>query len=231
MKRISNISGCLSLIIVIMVNSSCNVAQIAANNDKIGRISTIAITPFEKSEGIPASVSTECEESFKDSLIKSGFSVVERKKLDAIFKENELSMVSLKYSDGLVTILGADALLTGQITEFKEESRDIQYMGFDRDELGFEITKKTDPETKKEIQLEKKLIKDREHVLHFKLFLRILSIKTGETLLVMENTLSSDSYTEKGGPNQRSTLTEFKNRMLTHMNEELETYLSKIRKK
>lgn len=216
---------------IIFTVSSCSVAQIAAKDDRIGKISTIAITPFDRGEGIPEAISLECEENFKKSLIKSGFSVVERKKLDAIIKENELSMLSLNYSEGLVTILGADALLTGQITQYREDIRDIEYMGYDKDEMGFDITKKIDPETKKEIQLEKKTIKDKEHILYFKVFLRIISTKNGETLLVMENSYSSKSYTEKGGEVYRSFLTEFKNRVLLSMKEELETFLQKSRKR
>ena len=139
-------------------------------------------------------------------------------------------MMLPKYSDEMVSLTGADALLIGQITQYSESISDIEYMGYDKDEMGFDITHKVDEKTNKDVKLEKKKIKDKSHDLNFKILIRLVSVSDGETILVMENSLSTKSFKESEGDVFKTSLDRFKNDILGMMSSDLKKVLTSNRK-
>jgi len=225
--RVLNYSIFLSLLVVFI---SCSASQITVNEAKLKKISSIAILPIDRAKGIPLSAAIESEEAFKSCFIQSGISIVERKKLAEILKEDELKMMLPKYSDEMASLTGADALLIGQITQYCESISDIEYMGYDKDEMGFDITHKVDEKNNKDIKLEKKKIKDKSHDLNFKILIRLVSVSDGETILVMENSLSTKSFKESEGNVFKTSLDRFKNDILDMMSSDLKKVLTSNRK-
>jgi len=210
---------------------SCSASKITLKEDKIKNISAVAVLPFDLEKDIPASIASESEENFKRCLIESGLVVVEREKVSDILKENELSMLLPKYSDDIVSLLGVDAFLTGKITQYSESVQDVEYMGYDKDENGVYITSRIDETTKTIVSVEKKKIKDKSHELNFKIFVRLISVRTGETIMVMENTLSSETFNEGDRSAFNQSLNGFKDSVLKHMNSDLKKELSKAKNK
>ena len=80
------------------------------------KLKHIGITKFDNPQKIAG-----IEDLFAQQLIKKGFTVVEREKLDSVIKELKLSASGLfdeKNTKELGRILGVDALLIGEVTYY-----------------------------------------------------------------------------------------------------------------
>jgi curli biogenesis system outer membrane secretion channel CsgG len=205
-----------------LVFSSCSVSSVAIRHDALQSVRSVGIVPFERIADAPEAIVTQSEEAFKAALLRSGISVVERKRIADILRENEFSLATMPFNDRTLQLMGADALLAGQITAFGMESRPIEYQGYDRDSMGFDITETTDPATGGKVPLEKKLIRTLEHTVHFKIVVRLIAVSTGETVLVLENAVTSRTFLETDSGVFRTTSAGFAGDILKAMGSDLE---------
>jgi hypothetical protein len=215
---------------MILALSSCTVSKVSLKKDKISSVKVVAVLPFEIENDLPKSLAAESEEFFKSCFIDAGVTVVERKKISDILKENEISM-SFSPSLDKIHLLGADTVMTGRITQYSETVHDVEYMGYKKDEHGFEITSKIDAHTNRIVYLEKELIKDKVHNLNIKIFLRMVAVATGETIMEMENALSTKTFPESDDEMRKPTLDNFKNQIFAQMNADIKNILLENKKK
>ncbi len=160
----------------------CSTSTIAINKTAMADTSTIAIMEFEKGRHIPKKVATECEDSFRGHFINAGKSVVERSKLDSVLKEIKRSQTGLvENSKEIGRLSGADALLFGNVTEYREEVKDVHYNEYVKDKYN----------PKKTIKIEK--IKKMKFF-YFQVQIRVVSTANGETILTLKNSYPERSY-------------------------------------
>jgi hypothetical protein len=96
-------------------------------NYDVSRIKRIGITSFKAP---PNSVSG-AEDVFSRFMLENGFSVIERSRIEEILKENKLSaqgVLSAGTGKDIGHLLGVDALLVGEITDYTPEKTDIAYV-------------------------------------------------------------------------------------------------------
>ncbi|MFH1619558.1 MAG: CsgG/HfaB family protein [bacterium] len=91
------------------------------------RIKRIGVLRFDSRFNNPKGV----EDMFAKNLLKRGFSVIERSRLEQIIAEQKLGtqgLLSTESVKDLGKILGVDALMMGQVVSFIPESKDVAYV-------------------------------------------------------------------------------------------------------
>jgi len=183
---------------------SCSTSQISVNKKEMKKIQTVAIMKFDTADGINKKIAKDCEESFKGHFISIKKKVVEREKIDALLKEVEKSHTGL-YDNTieLGRLSGAEALLFGEVTEYKEEVRRVKYNEYDK-------------KTKKNIEKEKD-----KKFFTFQLNVRLVSTATGNVILTLKNKYPENSYEMTDS----TTLVRYKERILDQMGDDLKEAL------
>jgi curli biogenesis system outer membrane secretion channel CsgG len=107
---------------------SCATSDIAVDREAMKSIKTVAIAPFTSADELKKGILTEAEGNFRSALIKLNYKIVEREKLNALLKEKELSMagVTTENARSIGAMLGADAILIGEIISYDESQREVQ---------------------------------------------------------------------------------------------------------
>ena len=204
MKSFTKYSAAFLLPAVLFFFAGCSTSQISVNKKELKNINTIAIMKFEAGEGINKKVAKECEESFKGHFINLKKKVVERDKLDAIIKEIEKSQTGLmKDPIEIGKLSGAQALLFGEVTEYKEDVRRVKYLQYNK-------------KTKKNVEKEKN-----KKFFTFQINVRLVSSSTGEIILTLKNKYPENSYEMTDS----TTLTRYKERILNQMGDDLKDVL------
>lgn len=200
-----------SLIIIIAVAmaaafavTQCSTSTIAINKTELKNVKTVAIMKFDAATGISPGVAKECEESFRGNFINAGFNVVERDKLNSIMKEVEMSQTGLTVkSIELGKMLGAEALLFGEVTKNFSEVRLVNYNEYVKN-----------PTTGKMVAVEKtKNMK----FFTFQIHIRLISALTGNTILTLKNTYPEKDYEMTS----TTTLEKFRESILSQMGDDL----------
>ena len=183
---------------------SCSTSQISVNKKEMKKIQTVAIMKFDTAEGINKKVAKECEESFKGHFLSIKKKVVERDKLDSLLKEIEKSHTGIY--DNTIEIgklSGAEALLFGEVTEYKEEVRRVKYNEYDK-------------KTKKSIEKEKD-----KKFFTFQVNIRLVSTANGNVILTLKNKYPESSY----DMTDSTTLVRYRERILDQMGDDLKESL------
>jgi len=190
---------------VLFIFAGCSTSQISVNKKELKNIKTIAIMTFEASEGIDKKVAKDCEESFKGHFITLKKKVVERDKLNSIIKEIEKSQTGL-YKDPIEIgkLSGAQALLFGEVTEYKEDVRRVKYLDYNK-------------KTKKNVEKEKD-----KKFFTFQANIRLVSTTAGDIVLTLKNSNPENSYEMTDS----TTLSRYKDRILEQMGEDLRDVLA-----
>lgn len=192
------------LSLVILIFTSCSTSQISVNKKELKEINTIAIMKFDTEEGIDKKVGKACEESFKGHFLKINKKVVERDKMNSIIKEIEASQTgAFNNTIEIGNLSGAQALLFGEVAEYKEDVRRVKYNVYDK-------------KTKKNIENEKDM-----KFFTFQLNIRLVSTKTGDIILTLKNKYPESSYEMTNS----TTLTTHRERILNQMGDDLQDAL------
>lgn len=204
MKKFYAYTLFIYLFIALFTFVSCSTSQISVNKQEMKKIKTVAIMKFDTAESINKQVAKDCEESFKGHFISIQKKVVERDKLDAILKEIEKSHTGI-YDNPIEIgrISGADALLFGEVTEYKEEVRRVKYNEYDK-------------KTKKNIEKEKD-----KKFFTFQVNIRLVSTTDGNVILTLKNKYPESSYEMTDS----TTLVRYRERVLNQMGEDLKKAL------
>ena len=124
MKKLFKPAAILLLSSIVFMFIACSTSQISVNKKELKAIDKIAIMKFETAAGIDKKIAKACEESFKGHFININKKVVEREKLDSILKEIEKTQTgAFSNTIEIGKLSGAQALLFGEVTEYKEEVR------------------------------------------------------------------------------------------------------------
>lgn len=204
MKKFYLYTLILTLFAGLLTIISCSTSQISVNKKEMKKIKTVAIMKFDTAEGINYKVAKECEESFRGHFLSIKKKVVEREKLDAILKEIEKSQTGL-YNNAIEIgkISGAQALLFGEVTEYKEEVRRVKYNDYNK-------------KTKKYVEKEKDM-----KFFTFQVNLRLVSTAKGNVILTLKNKYPESSYEMTDS----TTLVRYRERILDQMGEDLKDAL------
>jgi len=103
----------------------CSTAEINVNNDAMNSVETIAFIPFTSPLPLQDEVFTEAENIFKHALSTLNYRIIEKEK--KINAEDETGLL-IKTADIVKVgkLTGADAVISGKITDHKEERRNIR---------------------------------------------------------------------------------------------------------
>jgi curli biogenesis system outer membrane secretion channel CsgG len=204
MKRILKPAAILFLSTIIFTFTACSTSQISVNKKAMKAIDKIAIMKFDTPAGIKKKIAKECEESFKGHFLNINKKVVERDKLDAILKEIEKTQTgAFSNTIEIGKLSGAQALLFGEVTEYKEEVRRVKYNEYDK-------------KTKKNIEKEKD-----KKFFTFQLNVRLVSATTGDVILTLKNKYPESSHEMTS----TTTMTSNRERILNQMGEDLKEVL------
>jgi len=118
----------LSILFIPVFILSCATADIAVDKKAMKSIKTVAIAPFTSIVELKKGILNEAEGNFRSALVKHKYKVVEREKLNALLKEKELAMTGITEENAktIGTMLGADAVLIGEILSYEESEREVQ---------------------------------------------------------------------------------------------------------
>jgi hypothetical protein len=153
----------LSILLIPLFILSCATADIAVDKEAMKSIKTVAIAPFTSIVDLKKGILAEAEGNFRSALVKLNYKVVERERLNALLKEKELAMtgVTTENAKSIGSMLGADAILIGEILAYNESEREVQ-----------------DFQTKK---IEVKTF------YKFQIIVRLVDVSTGSTILTIKN--------------------------------------------
>lgn len=166
----------------LMEMARCSTTIINIDRPAFDAMQTIAVMRFETAPGIPTNVSMEAEEAFRGHFIAVGKNVVEREKLRAILAEIEKTQAGMVSDPGRIGHLaGAEGLLFGTVTQHGEDVRWVTYYE----------TKKDKNNPKKTHRVEKR---KRMRYFAFQVSVRLVSTKTGTTILTMKSEYPERSY-------------------------------------
>jgi hypothetical protein len=154
----------LTILLIPMFILSCATADIAVDKEAMKSIKTVAIAPFTSIADLKKGILSEAEGNFRSALVKLNYKVVERERLNALLKEKELAMtgVTTENAKSIGAMLGADAILIGEILAYSESEREVQ-----------------DFQTKK---IEMKTF------YKFQIIVRLVDASTGSIILTIKNT-------------------------------------------
>lgn len=118
----------LSILFIPVFILSCATADIAVDKKSMKSIKTVAIAPFTSIVEVKKGILNEAEGNFRSALVKLKYKVVEREKLNALLKEKELAMTGITEENAktIGAMLGADAVLIGEILSYEESEREVQ---------------------------------------------------------------------------------------------------------
>ncbi len=185
----------LSILLIPIFILSCATSDIAVDKKAMKSIKTVAIAPFTTIIDLKKGILSEAEGNFRSALVKLKYKVVEREKLNALLKEKELAMAGVTEENAktIGAMLGADAVLVGEIIEYNEsqrESEDFQ-------------TKKVEVKT----------------FYKFQIIVRLVDVSTGAIILTVKNA-QSEVMQDKALP-AFSSLDSYLNLVLNNMESEL----------
>ncbi len=106
---------------------ACATPSAMNKNYDVTRVKRIGITAFTA----PQNSITGAEDVFGRFLLENGFTIIERSRIEEILKENKLSaqgILSASTSKEMGNLLGVDALLVGEITDYLPQKTDIAYV-------------------------------------------------------------------------------------------------------
>jgi len=204
MKRIFKPAAIIFLTSIVFMFSACSTSQISVNKKELKAIDKIAIMKFETAAGIDKKIARDCEESFKGHFLNIKKKVVERDRLDAILKEIEKTQTgAFSNTIEIGKLSGAQALLFGEVTEYKEEVRRVKYNEYNK-------------KTKKNVEKEKDM-----KFFTFQLNVRLVSTTTGDIILTLKNKYPESSYEMTS----TTTMTSNRERILNQMGDDLKDAL------
>lgn len=189
---------------------SCKTSTIAVNRAELKNVKTIAVMKFEVASEVTKEVGKECEESFRGNFVNAGFNVVEREKLKSILKETEMTQTGIT-SDSIQIgkLLGAEALLFGEVTKNNSEVKWVNYNEYIKD-----------PATGKTVRVEKT---KQKKFFTFQIHIRLVSTQTGNTILTLKNTYPERDYELTSS----TTLEKFREGILSQMGDDLKEEVEK----
>lgn len=204
MKNIFKPAAILFLSSIIFIFTACSTSQISVDKKELKTIDKIAIMNFETAAGIDKKIARDCEESFKGHFLNIKKKVVERDKLDSIIKEIEKTQTgAFSNTIEIGKLSGAQALLFGEVTEYKEEVRKVKYNEYNK-------------KTKKNVEKEKNM-----KFFTFQLNVRLVSTTTGDIILTLKNKYPESSHEMTSS----TTMTSNRERILNQMGDDLKEVL------
>lgn len=192
----------LSVIAAALFIGQCSTSQISIKKELLAHTRTVAVMKFEAKNGVPVAAAADCENAFRNYFSMSGFNIVERDKLASVLKEQELAQAGVTQESALKAgqLTNADAVLLAEVTDHR--TRDITH----KDDKGAEYPGK-------------------EHT--FQLYLRLVSVRTGETILTLhnENPVVTDYYLKT-----LDTIDKVRTMVLAQMQKDLKKAIDNARK-
>lgn len=99
---------------------ACGKAAVAVKSDfdfaRVKRVAVVGFSDFSRHPGSGETVSG----AFEQALLSAGYDLVERGEVEKVMREKKLSAADMKAARTVGRLLGADALLFGRITDFRE---------------------------------------------------------------------------------------------------------------
>mgnify|MGYP001423435745 CR=1 FL=1 len=163
------------LLLIPLITLSCSISQVTADRQAINQVKTVAIVPFTSTIKLDSAILYEAEDKFRKTFSDSGFIVIEREKVDGLLKQKEFSETGIT-KDNIASagrILGADAVLAGEITVHEEKVsifRSGSHGGF-----GMMVFDKDDYKT------------EYRTYLRFKITITLVNVRDGSVILTMTN--------------------------------------------
>ncbi len=211
--------------VILCAMISCSTSEIAVRKGSLKQIKSVAVLPFTVEKGISEKAGLDCMEAFKSHMIQSGFNLVERQAIDKILKEKELAMSGLTGSKSMEIgqLLSADGLLTGNVTEYRDETvnADVKLSPFGPDAYDPKKDSKDGSFFQKNGEWFKKT---KLRIFYFQIFVRLISAKDGQVVFTLQNSYPAakfeiDQFNVPGG------MDDHVNRVLQQMGKDLKKAL------
>ena len=113
------------IILMLLIFTCCAASRIEIDRAAVKQVRSIAIAPFTSDAGLDVNILQGAMEYFRQAFTLCGFSVVEQRKTDELLAETEFNSAGINGDrvSGAFRALGADAILTGNITLHEEVTR------------------------------------------------------------------------------------------------------------
>jgi len=193
----------LTILFIPLFVLSCATSDIAVDREAMKSIKTVAIAPFTSIPDLKKGILSEAEGNFRAALVELKYKVVEREKLNAILKEKELAMtgVTAENAKSIGALLGADAILIGEVISYDESQREAEDFH----------TKKVEVKT----------------FYKFQIIVRLVDVSTGAVILTIKN--SQPEVMQDKALMGFSSLDSYRNLVLNSMEKELVDAMKKKR--
>ncbi|MBV6492654.1 MAG: hypothetical protein LDLANPLL_00651 [Turneriella sp.] len=218
----------LTLPIVVIASFAvlaCSTSKIAIRKEALLKIKTIAIIPFTSTVA-DERVTRDSAETFRSSLLASGFQIVEREKLAKILKEKELAQTGLVDSKAIEAsqLLGADATLLGEITSYQMKSEEVTVDDTPTPQPNASANNPQNPHA----HHKKKVRRD---TFEFQISVRLVSNVDGQTILTLQNEYPVYTFDESSGVMRPPNLEAYRVQVLSLMGKDLEKAIREAREK
>ncbi len=118
----------LAFVLAGLVLGACVSATVAIKAGfDFSRVKRVAVVSFSDYPGHPGSGEI-LSGAFEQTLIKAGYDLIERSKLEDLLREKKLSASDPKAAKKIGELLGVDALLFGRITDFRDSRETLTQM-------------------------------------------------------------------------------------------------------
>ncbi|PKL17789.1 MAG: hypothetical protein CVV49_09095 [Spirochaetae bacterium HGW-Spirochaetae-5] len=185
----------ISILFITLFVLSCSTADIAVDRQAMKSIRTVAIAPFTSIPDLNKSILAGAEGNFRGALVELKYKVVEREKLNTLLKEKELAMtgVTEENARNIGMLLGADAVLIGEVLSHDESQREAEDFH----------TKKVEVKT----------------FYKFQIIVRLVDVSNGAVILTIKN--SHEEVMQDKVLMGFSSLDSYRNLVLNNMEKEL----------
>jgi len=115
------------MFVLILLISGCATTDIELNMDAMKSVKTVAVIPFTSKVNLKKEILAEAEESCKKAFLKMDYRIMESNKLNEFIKGNNISSFTAEDIKKIGKATGSDAVLFGEITEYKEATREVMF--------------------------------------------------------------------------------------------------------
>lgn len=112
----------IALFTVLISLQGCSSTDYVSDVKTVRPVRTVAILPFTVSGNVKKEIGAEAESRFRKAFVDHKYEIIGKDRVDAILKEKEFASESAAAETvkSIGVRLGADAVLTGEVTELSE---------------------------------------------------------------------------------------------------------------
>ena len=171
------------ILIIPLLILNCATADITVDRAAMKSIKTVAIVPFRSSVGVKNEILTESAEKFRTAFVNMNYQVIEKEKTGLLLKDYQFPVKGFTSEDVKTAgkLLGADAILTGEITDYGITEFPSPFVSVHRS--GIWRHHPDDEEIKPRI------------IFRFQVVIRLLNVSDGAVIITIKNRYKGEAST------------------------------------